>query len=63
AHDEDHIKDYIDRGRASASGANPQPFAEYLQKCCYVRKDIYDYIDRAGGRSRMEELRRKWIDG
>ncbi|MDO8673177.1 MAG: CoA-transferase [Dehalococcoidia bacterium] len=63
AHDEDHIKDYIDRGRASASGANPQPFAEYLQKYCYEPKDIYDYIDRAGGMRRMEELRRKWIDG
>ena len=63
AHDEEHLKDYIERGRASASGANPEPFAEYLRKYCYEPTDIYDYIDRAGGLKRMEELRRKWIDG
>jgi len=63
AHDEEHLQDYIERGRASLSGANPKPFAEYLQKYCYEPKDLYDYIDRAGGLRRMEELRRKWISG
>ena len=59
-HDEEHIKDYIQRARSSLSGGNPQPFAEYLQRYIYEPKTIYEYIDRVGGTKKMMQLRRAW---
>lgn len=62
-HDEEHIKDYIQRARSSLSGGNPQPFAEYLQRYVYEPETIYDYIERVGGIRKMIQLRRAWSYG
>jgi len=57
-HDEEHIKDYINRGRQSLSGGNTSPYQEYLRKYVDEPVDIYDYIERAGGFKHMQTLRR-----
>lgn len=57
-HDEEHLKDYINRGRQSLSGGDTSPYQEYLRKYVYEPVDIYDYIERVGGFKHMQSLRR-----
>ncbi len=62
-HDEDHIRDYIQRARSSLSGGNPQPFAEYLRQYVQGPETIYDYVGQVGGTEKMMQLRRAWSYG
>jgi len=50
--DEEHIREWLSRSRT------PEGVGEYLQKYVFETADFNEYLERIGGRARMEELRR-----
>ena len=62
-HDEEHLKDYLQRARSSLSSAGPSAYSEYLKRYVYEPNTIYEYLERVGGLKRMIQLRRSWSYG
>ncbi len=55
--DEDHFIEYLHAARESATGRDPQPFREYLEKYVYQPESQTDYLERVGGEARLSVLR------